>query len=545
MAPANFSPYCEQVSRGKQAGQTAPVVPNAFGSEARDVQGDRMQPTAGVLRATEVGSGPTAEHRRGRRAYGRRAASLGTLVRARVSPLRAAFLALSVVLYAAAMHYAYANLISPLFRYEGMAYRSPVAANYGAVVALAVGVALALPRRIAEPSDFVLWTLFTVAALPTMLVPQYADVLSPAAAFALALWTGGSVVAARVVILALPSRAFQGISVPAHIFWAVVTTVSALIYGYFLFYVGISFSVLRLEDIYTARAGYVEAAQQHTAVAYILGIQYNVLNPLFIIYGVRSKQRLALIAGIAGQLVLYAGTGYKSVLFSAPAILGVMWVFRRWPTPSGSTLITTTTLLAYLAVAADSITNTITWSSLFVRRLLVLPGIMSAAYVLVFDHRPKTFFSDSLFPWMTFPYQVAPAHIVGSEFYGRAQTDANASLFGHGFLGLGYVGILVECLALAALLWAANQAATGLSPEVSCPLFLMFAVSLANSSVFTVALTHGLMAAIVVAAMVPRGQWSESRGGVGGTVVAPSSRQSRAIDSRRSGMRRRPRRRNW
>ena len=95
-------------------------------------------------------------------------------------------------------------------------------------------------------------------------------------------------------------------------------------------------------------------------------------------------------------------------------------------------------LSSLAALAVDKLLGGITASSLLIRRFIVVPGALAAAYVAVFQNRPKTNFSDSVLPFLSNPYAngLSPTHLVGEIFVGNTETAANVSLLGHGYFCL-------------------------------------------------------------------------------------------------------------
>lgn len=414
--------------------------------------------------------------------------------------------------FVAVLHYAYRTELSPAFAYAGLTYRDPEAANYAIAILAVVIVALSLPKRVSRPSHLVLWIMFVVSAAPSMLLGQYSRILSPDEATIMALWVGGSLILARLSIGILPTGTVPRLSLPKGTYWLLLIALALVINIYLVFLVGINLRLVSLADVYDLRSEYKADASDVPLLGYILGIQYNVVNPLLIIRGLYTRHVLFLCAGLGGQLVIYSATGFKFVLFSTPALIAAAWVFRKQSEPSGASFVMLAALGSAGAVLLDKLIGSLIFRSLFVRRFVIVPGILTSVYVLVFMDRPKTYFADSLFPFLDFPYDISPVNLVGLAYFGDLSTAANASLFGHGYLNAGYVGMVLECLVLALLLRLADVASAGLPTFVACLLFVLPAISLSNTSIFTVILTHGFLGAIILAAIMPRVGWLPSGG---------------------------------
>lgn len=415
---------------------------------------------------------------------------------------------LTVLGFAAVLHYTYLEKISPIYDYAGLAYRAPDPFNYTVAILAAVVVALMLPRRVRHTSDFILWLLFIVAGAPSILITQYALILPTDQATIVGLHVAGCLIMTRVVTAVRPRNFMPQGGVSPALFWHLLVGASALIYAYLAFINGIQLRVLDINDVYSVRSDFAEVTTGDALLGYLLPIQYGVINPLFIARGFYSRRRGYLLAGILGQALIYTTVGLKSVLFSILGIVIVGYLFRHSPRLRGIQIMRAGTLGAVGALVVDYVTSAFALTGSFTRRFLIIPGALTSAYVLIFADRPKTNFADSLLPFLSNPYTTSPTHIVGSLFVSNAGTSANVNLFGHGFLNYGFVGMYIESLVLAVLLWLIDDVTRRIPTAVTSIIFLMPAAALANASVFTTILTHGFAAGMVICAIAPRKGWA-------------------------------------
>src|SRR5690606_3628312 len=96
-----------------------------------------------------------------------------------------------------------------------------------------------------------------------------------------------------------------------------------------------------------------------------------------------------------------------------------------------------------------------------------------------------------------------PPELVGLLFTGMEGNNANVNFFGDGYLHLGYTGMVVEALAVLALLWAADQATRRAPLPLATTIMVMPALTLTNASVFTGTLTLGIGATIALLFFLP------------------------------------------
>lgn len=422
------------------------------------------------------------------------------------------------------LYYSYKLKVSPLFAYQGLTFRQPNPIFYLASVAATALLACVLPRRIAHASDFVLWVLFLMVGAPSILMSQYMTALSPGEACRLGAVVTACLILIRVLTALRPSLGRLGVIVFPH-YWILLGGVSVFIYAYLFLVLGFRVSWVSLKDVYDIRADYATRAASASLLGYLIPIQYNVINPLFIVRGIYARARWLAAVGGFGQFFIYLATGQKSVLFSTLAIVGLARLFGSSPRMRGTRLLTATAVAGLVTFAADQVLNSYIWSSLFVRRFMIVPGALTVAYVQVFKDRPKTNFSDSFAFWLDSPYvDRTPVRIVGEQFVGNAGTNSNVSIFGHGFLSYGYLGMVVVSLLLVGVLWLADLTTRGLPTPVAGLMFFMPTVALASASLFTTMLTHGYIAALLICAAAPRSGW---------VAAQPSSSVGRGDSSRR------------
>lgn len=448
--------------------------------------------------------------------------------------------------YALALHWIYQEKISPAFSYLGLRYREPNYLYYFLAFGFICCIAFLMPSMLRRPSDFILWILFLMTAVPSILVPQYGNIITPERSLELAVYVALSF--SLVVVLApraprrlikvitsrllgrLPprmrERLFKRITVPPQLFWLVVALITVGTYGYFLFTTGLSFKFVSLGAVRDIRFQYRDQiAANGPALGYLVRLQGNVINPLIIAFGlfarpwlafgVFSRRWLLVIAGTVGQLLIFSITGYKLTLLSPLALIAVAVLFRIHRETSGQMILVGTMLSMVAATVVDTFRGGLLFIEIFVDRLLLTPGVLTAAHVMVFQDKPKAEWGYSFMaPFVHYPYNETPAFMVGRIFSGDPATSANANFFADGYANLGYPGMFIEALALVVILWLLDSAGRHLSLPMAALILLLPTLALVNSGVFTSLLTNGYLAAIVVMACLPRRGWGAPFHGV-------------------------------
>lgn len=403
--------------------------------------------------------------------------------------------------YVIALTWSYIQVIAPVFvHYQ---YRPPalwaIVASWG--VALMPG--LWLPLAFHRPSNFLTWFLYLVVFVPSCVIPLYAGSshwLGLGLTLVGAFWI--LTVASRLPILRMPR-----LKLTTTQFWFLMVVLSVLAYTAVIATFGLRFHFPLLSEVYELRFEYSERAPgAGSLVTSLLSWQGYVLNPLLMSWGFLSRAPLLIVVAFAGQLVLFSINGFKTFLLGG-LLVGAVWlVMRSEPQRFGLRMVTGalslvvgSTLLDLLLPLPSPVVT-----SLFVRRFIVTPGLLTGHYFDFFSANPKTMFGQ--YSWATFegyPYDLPPPFLIGQAYFGSVQTAANANPFADGFATLGIPGVYVMALLLGVVFWLIDSVSRRRDPRLVVLFLTMPALALSNSSLLTVLLTHGLGLAIVLLSLLP------------------------------------------
>ncbi|MGW9156986.1 hypothetical protein [Microbacterium sp. NPDC055665] len=408
------------------------------------------------------------------------------------------------MVFALLLHWVYADLISPTFSYLGYRYREPTTAAFSVAVVIAIAVALALPRRLDRASSIVLWLLFVVTVAPTILIAPYTTYRTDDQALVL-----GGAVALIFMGVAWGVRGKvkpRSWAVSPTSIWLILIVISLVTYGLLAFTQGISLRILSFLDVYDVREEYAGNLEGIGVLSYLVFIQANVVNPLMVARGLFKRAPVWTIAGLLGQLILYSTTGFKGMLFAIPAWFIVAFVMRRRKRkPDGLTLVWGAAGLILISAVIDQLLHSILLTSLLSRRFLITPGVFTSVYAEFFSTNPQVHLGHSILrPFVDYPYELTPPYVIGQWMAGLPTMAANANMFADGFANFGWIGMIGAGVVLLAYLRILDQVAVGLPLGVVGIVMTMPTVALSNTSVLTAMLSHGLIAAIVLLAVMPR-----------------------------------------
>jgi hypothetical protein len=397
--------------------------------------------------------------------------------------------------YVAALLWAYAVVISPIYSYLGYRLNWPEPMRFAAIVLFCLAPCAFIPARLERPSVLVLWWLYATVYIPSILLPALTLTMSATDLLPLDL----AMLVCLGLMTLLSSRAVfsvRHLSISPEYFWPVVFLAGGGCLLFICTQFRLSTLVFNIASLfvggneYTIRHGFFDQLSETGRIlGYASGQVGEAIDPFLIAYGLVYRRRKFLALGIAGQLILFAVAGNKSILFSTlfPAI--VFFLVRRFPRNFGAALGSLLVAVVLLSTAGDVLSNGIAFSNLTTRRTLMDPGLLTGFY---YEHY-------SLVPHAGLAYHfpregeaiLGPSHEIGLVYFGSARIDANANLWAEGFADFGIAGIFGFTFLLSAILWMFDLVAARQNAELAILIMAMQAFFFSNSAPLTVFITHG------------------------------------------------------
>jgi hypothetical protein len=287
---------------------------------------------------------------------------------------------------------------------------------------------------------------------------------------------------------------------------------------------GLHIQFLSLSDIYVIRTEFQETLQQSSpVVAYAIGWQAYVINPLLMAAGLTNRRVSWVIISIAGQLLIYSISGFRSVYFSVILMPYLLWTMKD--RKLFAVKLASTWLGIFLFAGALKLLG---WSQALValvgERMTAIPGLLTAYYYDFFSSHPKVMLGHSIFKNLVdYPYAVEPRRLVGYMYFHDVGMSANANLWADAYANFGYPGTVCFTALLAAVLWLFDSAASGRDLRIAALSIALPAMALANAGLLTSLLTHGIGLTTLLVYLMPSP--SDSR------VTIPGSRPVRAMEA--------------
>ena len=429
---------------------------------------------------------------------------MGESVSSRPLRLRVGLLA---AVYMVLVWLSYRHLIAPSFAYLGYT-AEPIDADLALYCAALGLLPIAwMPLSFDRSTKFVYWLVYLFVIIP-------AGVISPGV---LETETGRWVGYYAVIILGfwiiqigyvidlelVPRFAFY---LPKQIFWVGVAGLCVLNYGAVFMQFGLALRLGLLTNLLSAEltATRLEARQafESSGIAlsgYCLTWQSGVVNPFLIAYGSVHRQRVHLVAGLFGQLVLFSVAASKSMLISSLIVWLCIYLLnerRRHRAAPG--LMAAVIGVVSLGGAHQLMTGSIDLNSVLARRAIMTPAVLTRYYFDFFATNPKTHLSQSVLGWLfDYPYVRSIPRTVGAEYVGDA-TSANANFFADAFANFGIAGVVAFSLLLSGLFLLIDVNSHETDVRLASAVLVVAGMSLVNSALLTSLLTHGVLLAMLM-----------------------------------------------
>lgn len=240
-------------------------------------------------------------------------------------------------------------------------------------------------------------------------------------------------------------------------------------------------------------------------LGHLLRLFSNVINPLFIIYGLLCRNKRYFFLGVIGQLLIFTFDGTKSTLLSPLLVVGFFLLYR-----SGQLNFSRFLILLVISVSLLFLLDIIffygdpSWplTHFFTRRFVMVPGHLSALYFEYFQS--NEFFGVATFVGGGGNYQgySSPGFLIGDMIFSNAEGNSNANFIIDGFARAGIFGVGVSFLILTALMFMIDAISRSGSNLIFIFLAVVPAFAAINTGITSLVTTHGVGALFLLAAFI-------------------------------------------
>jgi hypothetical protein len=280
------------------------------------------------------------------------------------------------------------------------------------------------------------------------------------------------------------------------IFYGIILAMTIFTYGSTIYYLGFKFN-LDLSKVYEIRDYFMR--NKTFLMGYLVIWQGNIINPLLFYYALEKNRYLFAAVIIIFQFYLFSVTGLKIFFFS----LMFSYVVARY---SKSLKLLIPALLSIIVVLSCFIylyIGNVWFLALFVERTLFIPAQITYQYFEFFHNNPLIYLSDSVLKHIVeYPYLLPVPLTIGLRYYEGG--SCNTGIFGNAYMNFGIPGVFLFVSLLAFILSIFDKIAASKEPNSSMIIasVAITLISIINSGLLTVMLTHGMLLALVLAFLI-------------------------------------------
>jgi len=133
------------------------------------------------------------------------------------------------------------------------------------------------------------------------------------------------------------------------------------------------------------------------------------------------------------------------------------------------------------------------------RRVHFIPTLLDICYLDFFEGNYLYWSESILKSFVEYPYDMRATNLIGETYFNRPDMSANNGLISEGYMNFGTWGVLINTVIVGSYFAILNSLKI---PAKYFGLFVLTMFSFLSSSVFTVLLTHGGLALLIVSVFI-------------------------------------------
>lgn len=401
----------------------------------------------------------------------------------------------AVTVLFALIAWSYKSQVAVVYAYEGYLIRAPDPAWVGINLIFALTPLLWLPMRPQRASSVTLWVLYLFTLVPICAVASLVPTRGQATSTMLCAWSvaffflasmGQRVLPASVI--PSPFKVRQG----RKWFALAAAALAAALWATF----GIPTELTSLSGAYVQRLEFRQVlADAHPAFGYLVTWSQTVVAPLLLVSGITRRRYTWLIGGCGLFAWGFLINGSRQALAATP--FAVMLYLAGDRHIRGQTYAIGATTLLGTSAAGYALTGNAYALGPVAERLFAVPGVLSSYYYDYFLERPPVLLRDGVFSFASAsPYPDQMTYLIGQEYLGRAEANANVNLIADSFANFWFAG-LVAATVLAVVLWVLDSVTVGLPLGAVAASLCLILLAMSNVGLTVTLLTSGMGLMIV------------------------------------------------
>lgn len=347
----------------------------------------------------------------------------------------------------AGLVWCYEKMISPIFRYDGLV--NELEARWPVIVggALAIALSTILPLHCRRVSDYGAWILYLGIIVPLSVIPPYLGMMSNGDVLRMQVLVAGGFICMElgrrcppIPLPLIPESAFLlRVVVPI-----VALAVVAIIFGMRGFKVDMSIG----SDMYVRRVEARSLLPAGSLLAYGRSLAARAGVPFMVALSIAHRRSVYIPIIVFCVIGLISFDGQKSFLFGPILCLVFGWVAKRHARRAlnSSFLVAATAALVGACLAEYHTFGSMIIAIEFVRRLFFMPAQLTVYYFDFFQSHPLGWMTDGVVGRLhlaTPVYDLPLPQVIGANYFGNADTNANANFLASAYADFGAPGVLI------------------------------------------------------------------------------------------------------
>jgi hypothetical protein len=253
----------------------------------------------------------------------------------------------------------------------------------------------------------------------------------------------------------------------------------------------LNYNVLKFQDIYEVRS---ESSTSIAIIGYVYSWLAKVIVPVLIALSLIKKKYPLTLFLIFVLLYLFIVQAQKSVFFSMLVVL-FFFLFKDYYKKIYfflALLFLVIVTLHFLSINYGLIMP----ESVLIRRVFFVPAILNNFYFEYFSEHSLYLSHSVLSYFYEYPYDLPPEKLIGLEYFGSSDMNANNGFISDGFMNFGRFGVILFIFLIAVIVRIFDAL------KVNSRYFGVFFVmvfTLISSGFLTSLFTHGILILLVLA----------------------------------------------
>ncbi|PJI32567.1 hypothetical protein CU320_07905 [Acinetobacter pseudolwoffii] len=367
------------------------------------------------------------------------------------------------------------------------------------LISLVIGsFSLLLPARIEKPSQLLLLFTYYFIYIPNTVVPYIA--LNKADDYwvgILSYFTLCFFLLILIVNIKLKKQLKININI-RNINYVLIGFILCMFIPVILFYkpnLSNIMNLVSLVDLYEWRDDYREKTKNiPSIVEYMFNWSAKVFVPILLILGLFKSNLRFIFLAFVFNLCLFVVSGHKSIFFSYFLILIFYFVLKRSNT--SVSLVFPFISLIFISCFIFFIFKDTTLLSVFVRRMIHIPGMLSGFYYEFFLENGYSKYSYNILKGITFTnYSQTPPYLIGDYYFTKDGINANTGYLTQAYAEYGFCGG-ISIVLIVGIIYKFMDNLVEYSKSQKNFLILLFIIptwALINGAFLTVFITHGFL----------------------------------------------------